>query len=210
MKTIHVSVFGDSHLSPIHYFQSSFLAQMQEKTSSRYRFDVRFFAKSGAKLNNQIISEIKDRMDRLSNQPHVIVIGYGGNNIRKQTHGDDVLEGISQLLSAAKPIKRLQLVVLGIIPDPENLHLNQTFLEVDSQVRRLVLEQKQSFVPNLFLRQPRGLRLKGQKVAQPQPLNQFFAFKNNKIDIHLNQSAAEKLAERTAQIIEFIPKKMFD
>jgi hypothetical protein len=90
MVEITVSVFGDSHLAQNHSFQGHFSQLMQSKGTVRYFYNIKYFAQGGAQINESTVAKVKNKMHELSGQPHIAVVGYGGNNLRNHQSGVQV------------------------------------------------------------------------------------------------------------------------
>ncbi len=90
MVEITVSVFGNSHLAQNHSFQGHFSQLMQSKGTVRYFYNIKYFAQGGAQINESTVAKVKNKMHELSGQPHIAVVGYGGNNLRNHHSGVQV------------------------------------------------------------------------------------------------------------------------
>ena len=208
MQSIEISVFGDSHLASNHFFQSFFSQQMLSKSTKRFCYNINYFAKGGAQINRESIDQAKHKMSQKSGLPHITIIGYGGNNIRRNQSGVEIIQGIEEILSAGREHSKHHLVILGMIPDPEHLELDERFNTVDKEIRRLVQQFQQSFVNlNRILRTTLPT-LQGGAVIRI--INtEYFNQRGERYDIHLNQNGAEVVANEVAKMVSLIPKGTF-
>ena len=208
MQSIAISVFGDSHLASNHFFQSIFSQQMACKSSKRFDYNINYFAKGGAQINRESIDQVKHEMSQKSGIPHITILGFGGNNLRQNQSGVEIIKGIEEILSAGREHSKHHLVILGMIPDPEHLDLDDRFNTVDKEIRRLVQQFQQSFVNlNRILRTTLPT-LQGGAVIRI--INtEYFNQRGKRFDIHLNRSGAEVVANEVAKMVSLIPKGTF-
>ena len=90
MVEISISIFGDSHLANNHHFQENFSEEMESKRTPRYFYKIDYFAQGGGQMNQSSVAKVNKRMQEKSGQPHITVVGFGGNNLRNHQSGVQV------------------------------------------------------------------------------------------------------------------------
>jgi hypothetical protein len=63
---------------------------MQSKGTARYFYNIKYFSQGGAEINETNIAKVKTKMLEHSGQPHITVVGFGGNNLRNHQSGVQV------------------------------------------------------------------------------------------------------------------------
>ena len=118
---IKVKCVGSSHFTERHGLPRHLTSYMESDQNSRYVRNVDFDGVGGRLMDINMVELVKEKMDVsvAREEPCVIVLMIGSNNIRRRGLATDIFHYFEQLVMYASKLQRIHLILCGMLPSPE-------------------------------------------------------------------------------------------
>ena len=135
---IRLKIWGSSHTNDNHGVPPLLDAHLLK--SSRYR-PAEYDSRGGREFDDGIVDAIKYDIDAsvAREEPFVIVICIGTNNIRQEGEAEDILPYFEKLVKHVANLHRIHLFFCGMIPSPkfDSTTSGKNFSKASSLLRKL-------------------------------------------------------------------------
>ena len=152
-ERIRVKVIGDSHATENHFFESAFWSHLDDPKNSWYhrRFlepDIdgqggrRISQKPGHKCIS--VEEINEYLSQNKQKEQILILLVGTNNFRPPQLGktSEVFGLFKQVVEHAKTIPKAHLIIIGMIPDPQDDHnLKDEFSQLNDKLSKMSIKK---------------------------------------------------------------------
>ena len=195
---IAIQGFGTSHFHEIHHFDQCFEELFEN--NPKYR-KPEVYGYRGAKINDNIVNHIINKININVPQRQVAILCFGGNNITDGQRPEDFFRHFERLVNHANVVENLHIMIVGLIPRPKtDEHTKSLFFKTNRLLNTLCEENK-----------PKCTFVNVSKVLceNGEILTEFYAGRENN-QVHLNIHGARVLAKRIFNMVKNIPKAAFN